>query len=137
MTLFIILEPKVSEIVSKFTLIVKIVISIVVPIVLFIIAIFLFPYTELDYGLICGGMMGLILGYIIGNEKIKYNPKEISSKQKVINFIIGIVIVLVLYLGLRYVPLDALGHIWNFMEYFILAIILTTLVPWIFTKINR
>ena len=137
LTLFIVLEPKLSEIISKFSLIVKILISIIIPIILFIITSLVFPITELDYGLICGGLMGICLGYIIGNEKIGYDPKEISTKQKLINLIIGIVITLALYLALRFIPLDQLGQIWDFIQYFILAILLTTLVPWLFTKIQR
>ncbi len=137
LTLFIILEPKVSEIITTFSLIVKILLSIIFPIVLFIIAISIFPHSELDYGLMCGGMMGLSLGYIIGNEKIGYDPKEISTIQKLINFVIGIVITLGLYLGLGFIPLDDLGQIWDFIRYFILAIILSTFVPWLFTKIQR
>ncbi len=137
LTIFIVLEPKLSEIITKFSLMIKILLSIIIPIVLFIIAILIFPYTELDYGLMCGGMMGLSLGYIIGNEKIGYDPKEISTMQKLINFAIGIVITLGLYLGLGFIPLDDLGQIWDFIQYFILAILLTTLVPWLFTKIQR
>lgn len=81
--------------------------------------------------------MGLSLGYIINKEYIEYDPQKINTKQKILNFIIGIVITLVLYLGLRYIPLDFLGQIWDFIRYFILSIILTTLVPWLFTKIQR
>ncbi|MFW9772658.1 MAG: phosphatase PAP2 family protein, partial [Candidatus Thorarchaeota archaeon] len=132
---FILLEPKVSEIVSKFNFITKILISIIIPIVLFIIAILIFPTSESDYGLITGGIMGLSLGYVINKEYIGYDPTQITTKQKVLNFIIGIIVSLVLYLGLRYIPLN--GQMWEFTRYFILAMILTTLVPWIFTKIQR
>ncbi|MFX0148354.1 MAG: phosphatase PAP2 family protein [Candidatus Hodarchaeota archaeon] len=134
---FILLEPKVSEVIGKFNLITKILLSTVIPIVLFIVAILIFPTSDSDYGLITGGMMGLSLGYVINKEYINYDPRKISTKQKVLNFIIGIVITLLLYLGLRYIPLDILGQIWDFIRYFILAIILSTIVPWLFTKIQR
>ncbi|MFX0178531.1 MAG: phosphatase PAP2 family protein [Candidatus Hodarchaeota archaeon] len=132
---FILFEPKVSEIVDKFNFITKILISIIIPIVLFSIAILIFPTSESSYGLITGGIMGLSLGYVINKEYIGYDPRQITTKQKILNFIIGVVITLVLYLGLRYVPLD--GQIWDFIRYIILAMILTTLVPWLFTKIQR
>lgn len=135
--IFILLEPRISEIIGKSKLIIKILVSIIIPIALFIIAILIFPTSESVYGLITGSMMGLSLGYIINKEYIEYDPRKISTKQKILNFIIGIVITLVLYLGLRYIPLDFLGQIWDFIRYFILATILTTLVPWIFTKIQR
>ena len=133
--LFIILEPKVSEKISSLSLIIKIILSVVIPIVLYVIAIYAFPDSIGNYGLISGVMMGLALGYILETEKIKYDPRELSNKQRIINLIIGIVITLVLYLGLSLAFPES--QIMDLLQYLILSFVLVTLVPWIFTKIKR
>jgi membrane-associated phospholipid phosphatase len=134
LTLYIALEPIVSEKVSALSITVKIILALVIPIVLFIIGIFAFATPTGDYGLMCGAMMGLALGYILESEKIKYDPRVLNNKQRIINLVIGIVITLVLYLGLGLLPeLPIL----DFVQYLILSFVLVTFVPWIFTKINR
>jgi membrane-associated phospholipid phosphatase len=133
--LFIYLEPKVSEALGKLSILFKIILSIVIPIVLFIIAILTFPAPTGDYGLICGGLMGLSLGYLIETEKIKYEPRELTTNQKIINLGIGLIITLILYFAFSLLfPESA---IMDFLQYLILSFLLVTLVPWIFTKIKR
>ena len=133
--LFIILEPKVSEKISSLSLIIKIILSVVIPIVLFVIAIYAFPVSLGNYGLISGVLMGLALGYILETEKIKYDPRELSNKQRILNLVIGVVITLILYLGLSFAFPES--QIMDLLQYLILSFVLVTLVPWIFTKINR
>ena len=121
---------------------IKIIISILIPIILFIPAILIFPG---DYGLICGGLMGLSLGYIIETEKIRYEPTDLSTTQRIIFLVIGLAITLLLYFGLSAIfpefepaiTYRIINNIMDFLQYFILSFILVTLVPWIFTKIKR
>ncbi|MHA1241207.1 MAG: phosphatase PAP2 family protein [Promethearchaeota archaeon] len=133
--LYIILEPTVSERISSLSLIIKIILSVVIPIALFVIAIYAFPVSLGNYGLISGVLMGLALGYILETEKIKYDPRELSNKQRIINLVIGVVITLILYLGLSFAFPES--QIMDLLQYLILSFVLVTLVPWIFTKINR
>lgn len=133
--LFVILEPKVSETISGLSIIVKIILAVVVPVVLYIIGIFAFPAPTGDYGMMSGAMMGLALGYIIESEKIKYDPHVLNNKQRILNLVIGVVITLVLYLGLSFVFPES--QILDLIQYLILSFLLVTLVPWIFTKINK
>lgn len=135
LSIFILLEPSVSKCINKLNFVLKLVLSIVIPIVLFIIALFAFPGTVGAYGLICGSMLGLSCGYLIEVEYIKYNPSEQNMKNKIINIAIGIVFTLILYLGLGFVPIDT--PIWDFIRYFIITIVLVSLLPWLFTKINK
>ena len=132
---FIYLEPIFSEKINKLNLTMKMVLAIVVPVLLLLLALLVFPGTLEDYGMDCGAMMGISLGYLIESEKVKYDPREIGVKQKILNVIIGIVITLLVYLILSLIPLDFL--IWDFIEYLILSLVLVTIVPWIFTKIKR
>jgi membrane-associated phospholipid phosphatase len=147
LTLFIFLEPKVSEKLNSLSILIKAIFSILIPIILFILAILIFPNSEESYGLICGGLMGLSLGYIIETEKIKYEPRDLSTTQRIINLVIGLAITLLLYFGLSLIvpefdpiiyPIqNIINSIMDFLQYFILSFILFTLVPWIFTKIQR
>ena len=134
--IFVILfEPKLSEIISKMSMVIKLVLSVVIPIILFIIAIFVFPVPTGDYGMMCGAMMGLGLGYTLETEYIKYDPRELDTKQRILNLVIGIVITLILYLGLSFAFPES--QIMDLIQYLLLSIILVTLVPWLFIKINR
>jgi undecaprenyl-diphosphatase len=133
--LFIILEPKISEKISSLSLIIKLILSIVIPIVLFVIGNYAFPDPTGDYGLVSGTTMGIALGYILETEKIKYDPRELSNKQRILNLVIGIVIALALYLGLSLTFPES--QIMDLLQYLLLSFILVTLVPWLFTKINR
>jgi undecaprenyl-diphosphatase len=133
--LYILLEPKVSEMLSSMSLPVKLILAVVIPVVLFVIGSYAFPNPTGDYGLISGAMMGLALGYILEKEKVGYDPRQINNKQRILNLVIGIVITLALYLGLSYIFPES--QLMDLFQYLILSFLLVTLVPWIFTKINR
>ncbi len=133
--LYIILEPTVSEKISSLSLTIKLILAVVIPIILFLIGIYAFPNPTGDYGMMSGAMMGIGLGYILEAEKIKYDPRELSNKQRIINLVIGLVITLVLYLGLSLAFPES--QIMDLLQYLILSFALVTLVPWIFTKIKR
>ncbi len=133
--LVILLEPKLSETLSSMSIVIKLILSIAIPIILFLIGIYAFPAPLGDYGLVSGAMMGLGLGYTLEKEKIKYDPRELSTNQRILNLVIGIVITLVLYLVLSTVFPES--PIMDLLQYLLLSFILVTLVPWIFTKINR
>ena len=132
--LFILLEPIISEKISSLSRIVKLILAVVIPIGLFLIGNYVFPNPTGDYGLISGALMGISLGYILETEKIKYDPRELTNKQRIVNLVIGIVITLVLYIGLSFIPE---AQILDLLQYLVLSFVLVTVVPWIFTKINK
>jgi len=133
--IFILFEPKVSEIINGFSIVIKAILAVIIPLILFIIAILIFPSSLGDYGLISGGLMGLSLGYIIETDKIKYEPRDLTTTQRIINLGIGLVITLILYFGFSLLFPES--PIMDLLQYFVLSLLLVTLVPWIFTKINR
>ncbi len=135
LVLFIYFEPLISEKAKSLNFLTKIILAIIIPIVMLTIALIIFPATTLDYGLCCGGLMGIALGYLIENEKIHYDPKALNNKQKLVNLVIGIVLTLVFYFTLSVYSSDF--FVWRFTKYFVLAFLVITLVPWIFTKIKR
>ena len=145
---FIYLEPIITPIINKLSLIIKLLIAIVVPTLLFAIAILLFPTSGLElvknaplytdggsFGSTTGAMLGLSVGYLLENEYIKYQPSELTKKQRCINLIIGLVLLIVVYFGL---DLIVSGNVFlRFVRYALIAFILTLIAPLIFTKINR
>ena len=132
---FIYLEPILTEKMKALSFSVKIILAIILPTLLFVAAVLIFPSTDNEYGTI-GAIIGASIGYLIEKDKINYNPHELNKKQKVINLIIGLVIILGLYLLLNYaVPLD--HPIWEFSIYTIISLIGFLLLPWIFVKIQR
>ncbi|TFG29606.1 MAG: phosphatase PAP2 family protein [Promethearchaeota archaeon] len=134
-TLFIILEPKASEIINSMSIALKALLVIIIPLVLFIIAMVAFPNSDQSYGQLCGFMIGLGLGYIIECEKIGYDPTVLNQKQRIINLIIGLILTFAFYFLLSFIPLES--QIWDLIQSIILALLLSTLIPWIFTKIQK
>lgn len=135
LVLFICLEPLISEKAKSLNFLTKVILAIIIPIAMLTIALIIFPTTTYDYGLCCGGLMGLSLGYLIENEKIHYDPKALNYKQKLLNLVIGVVLTMVFYFALSLYSSDF--FVWRFTKYFILGFLVITLVPWIFTKIKR
>ncbi|MHA1725856.1 MAG: phosphatase PAP2 family protein [Promethearchaeota archaeon] len=135
LTIFIILEPRASAKINTLTLPLKALLIIIVPLILFIIGILIFPSTDQDYGMFSGAMIGLGLGYIIECEKIGYDPTILSTKQRLLNMVIGLLITFALYFLLNFIPLESV--IWELIEFFILSFLLATLNPWIFNKIQK
>lgn len=133
LTLFIILEPKASKIVNTLSLPIKALMIILIPIILFIIAMLLFPNSDQDYGLWCGAMIGIGLGYLLECEWIQYDPSVLTPKQKITNLIVGLIMTFVLYFALAFIPLES--QIWDLIQFSIFTFVLVTLIPWIFTKI--
>lgn len=133
--LFINLEPLVTEKINTFDLKIKLILAVAIPVVLFIVALLIFPTGLGDYGRACGALTGLSVGYLIENEKIHYNPKDLDNKQRIINLAIGLVITIVLYLVLSLIPLDV--QIWKFFKYVIVALAVTLLIPWLLVIIQE
>ncbi|MFX1256932.1 MAG: phosphatase PAP2 family protein [Promethearchaeota archaeon] len=145
---FIHLEPIFSEKINSLNLITKILIILVISVLIFLIGTLLFPTTGLQlldnpplysdaglYALVGGIILGLGIGYLLENKYIDYQPSEINNKQKLINLVIGLIILLLAYLGL---DLIISGNvILRFIRYALLSFLLSFLVPLIFTKINR
>ncbi len=133
--IFIVLEPKASEIINTLSLPIKAIINIIVPLILFLIAMLIFPNSDQDYGLWCGAMIGIGLGYLVECEKVQYDPTILSNKQRIINLILGLIITFALYFALSFIPIES--QIWDLIQFCIFTFLVTTLIPWIFTKIQK
>lgn len=135
LVLYLYLEPIISEKINTLNLRLKLILAIFIPIALSIIAVLIFPNSYIHYGLVGGALLGLSVGYLIEGEKIRYDSVELSTKQRVINLVISIIITLSIYMILRLIPFE--GQLWEFIEFFIISFVAILLAPWIFTKIQK
>ena len=153
---FIYLEPIFTPQFNKLSFIAKLVLTVVVSLALFLIATFMFPraYVELatqnlpslslppDYpdagafSLVGGVLLGFGIGCLMEQEYVKYNPSELTNKNKIINLIVGLVIVFIVFLPFEYlIKLDSTFY--RFFRYALVAFVLSYVVPLICTKINK
>ena len=145
---FIYLQPKVSEKIKPLGLTVKIILTSVITVALFLIGTLMYPNAGLGlatgtppygdeggFAQVGGALLGLTLGYLLEEEYINYEPSELSGKQKVINLIIGMVILLVCYFGLDLILQGTV--LMRFIRYAVLSFMVAFVVPLIFTIINK
>jgi len=150
LTLFIYLEPMVSEKFNNLSLTLKLIIVVVTSLFLFLLGTLLFPtsgkdllpsppsYTDTGgFAQVGGVILGLGVGYILENEYINYQPSQLKLKWKLINLIITIVILFVIYFALEAVGDILNSVIFRYIRYALIAFILVYIVPWILTKINK
>ena len=146
---FIYLEPVVSEQFNKLSFTLKITIAVIISILIFLIPTFLYPKAGVGllpsapsysdngaFGLVGGVLLGSGIGYILEGEYIKYEPKTLNTKQKILNVVIGLIVLLAIFFPLEYVlKIDSVFY--RFARYAILAFILTFVLPLLFKKINK
>ena len=136
---FLYMEPIISEKFNLLSLPMKLILAIIVSVLLYVIGTLLFPefagYEVNVYAIAGGSLLGLSVGSLLEREYVKYEPSELNSKQKVINLTVGITLLLI-FLIFIYGLITGLD-ILLFIQNAILALIITLLMPFIFTKINR
>lgn len=111
-----------------------------IPLVIIFLAIFINKeYDKYHELFVAGaGYIGFTLGYAIEKVYIKHNV-ETSIKNRLLKILIGLVIVGGLYFGLKF-GFDAINSanmILDFLRYLIIAIVATTIVPYLFTLIFK
>jgi len=112
--LFMYLEPYGTEQFNALKLPIKLILIVVVSLVLFLVGIFLFPTSGTDllpvpvafsdtgsFSLVGGVMLGFGIAYVLEGEYVKYEPSKLDLKWKIINLVIGLVILFVVYFGLE------------------------------------
>jgi membrane-associated phospholipid phosphatase len=148
---FIYLEPIISPQFSKLNFSLKLVVIVAVSLALFLIGIILWPRDSVglatqnippDYsdngafGQVCGVLLGFGVGYILEQEYIKYDPSSQNNKNKIINTVIGLIIVFIVFLPLEYI-LEIDSVFYRFARYAIVGFLLAFIVPLICKKINK
>lgn len=149
--LFIYLEPIFTVQFNKLSFQIKLILTITISILLFVIPTLLYPRAglglvpkdEVDrfpdagaFAQVAGVILGLGVGYLLENEYIKYEPKELRNKQKLLNVVIGLVIIMAMFIPLEYL-LEINSVFYRFGRYAFIAFVLTYVLPLIFVRINK
>ena len=148
--LFMYLEPYGTEQFNALKLPVKLILIVVVSLVLFLLGIFLFPTSGTDllpvpvafsdtgsFSLVGGVMLGFGIAYVLEGEYVKYEPSKLDLKWKIINLVIGLVILFVVYFGLEAIRGVFDSVFYRFARYAIVGFILGYVVPFLFVKLNK
>ena len=147
--LFIYLEPIFTVQFNKLSFQIKLILTIFIAILLFVIPTLLFPSAGLGlvddppkypdegaFAQVGGVILGFGIGYLLEHEYIKYEPKELSRKQKLLNLVLGLIILLALFIPFEYV-LEFNSVFYRFGRYAVLSFVLTYVLPLIFKRINK
>ncbi|MFX1420383.1 MAG: phosphatase PAP2 family protein, partial [Promethearchaeota archaeon] len=147
--LLIYTEPFFSKQFNKLSFIVKIILTATVAILLFVIGTIAYPNAGLGlvippvlyaddgaYAQVGGALLGFGIGYLLEQEYVKYNPSQLTNKQKILNIIITLVVLLVVFVPFEYLlTIDSVYY--RFARYAFATFILGYVVPLVCTKINK
>jgi len=147
--LFIYLEPIFTVQFNKLSFQIKLILTISIAILLFAIPTILSPSAGLGlvddpplypdsgaFAQVGGVLLGFGVCYLLENEYVKYEPKELSNKQKLLNLVVGLVILFALFIPLEYI-IEINSVFYRFGRYALLAFVLTYVLPLIFVRINK
>ncbi|MBD3195949.1 MAG: phosphatase PAP2 family protein [Candidatus Lokiarchaeota archaeon] len=143
------LRPVITEKVRELSLVNKIIIGTIVSVILLVVGVIFFPtsgeqllpnpiqYSDTGaYAQISGVLLGLSIGYVLENEYIKYDPTRLATKHKILNLVLGLIIVFIVYYGLEALKGVFDSVIYRYIRYALITFILVFIAPLIFTKIN-
>ena len=148
--LFIFIEPPASTRFNKLSMQFQLLLVVISSLVLFLLGSLLFPVTGLgllpdppsysdegSYALVGGVILGLGVGYILENRYIKYEPRDLSRKWKILNLVVGLVIAIVVFFGLEGIKgmLDSVFY--RYVRYAAVSFVLVFIIPWILVKICK
>ena len=107
---FIFLEPPASKMFNTLSMPGQVILIVISSVALLLLGTLLFPtpglgllpdpreYTDAgSYALVAGVALGLGLGYILENRYVGYEPKELGISARIMNLVIGIIIVFAIY----------------------------------------
>lgn len=130
---YLYLEPFVSKKIEPLGIITKIIFSSIVPIIILIINLTVYPI--LYFSMLSGMLLGLSTGFVLEEKYVQYDTDALNGKQKSINLVFGLIILLIPFLTMELLLPDIIFV--EFLKYALLAFILSYVIPLIFTKINR
>ncbi len=137
------IEPWVLSLKSKLPIYAKILLGVSFSAALWIGSILLFPAIEdkYEFGLTGGVLLAFSIAFPIEEKYIRYDPMKMKTWQRIIYGLIGVIFTVGLYFGLDIlfdlIPLIEFAYVFRLVKYFLLALIVTTLVPYIFTLITK
>ena len=147
---FIFLEPPASKMFNTLSMPGQAILIVISSVALLLFGTLLFPTTGLgllpdppeytdagNYSLVGGVVLGLGMGYILENRYVKYEPRELSMKPRILNLVIGIIIVFAAFFSMESLKEGIDSVFYRYARYAVVAFVSVFLVPLILTKIKR
>ncbi|MHA2035971.1 MAG: phosphatase PAP2 family protein [Promethearchaeota archaeon] len=146
--LYIYIEPYLTKQFNRLNFIAKILITAVIGVGLFLLGTLLFPSAGVGlvspsplyvddgvFAQVGGSILGFGIGYLLEQEYVKYDPTNLTTKKKLINVTLGIIVLLITFVPFEYLlKIDSV--VYRFFRYVLPTFILAYVVPLICTKIE-
>lgn len=103
-------------------------------------------WIQLDIGTYPGILAGIVIGQVLEKKYVNFNTDERNKKKTSLRVILGVISVVVLYLGAKVIDKAAetvqndilwITQVTNYASYFVIAIFIAFCIPWIFDKIEK
>ncbi|MHA1512617.1 MAG: phosphatase PAP2 family protein, partial [Candidatus Hodarchaeales archaeon] len=103
-------------------------------------------WINMDIGTYPGLLAGIVIGRVLEKKHVNFNTDERNKKKTSLRVIIGIISVVVLYLGAKVIDKIAeavqndipwITQVTNYASYFVIAIFIAFCIPWLFDKIEK
>jgi membrane-associated phospholipid phosphatase len=97
------------------------------------------PGSAEDLGQPCGLLVGVAIGIPIEDVKVKFDPATLPIKKRVLAGIIGSILTIATYIVLDLLLGDiaTFPHIWRFLKYAILGLLVSLVYMWLLKKIVK
>jgi membrane-associated phospholipid phosphatase len=146
--LYIYIEPYLTKQFNRLNFIAKISITGLIGIGLFLLGTLLFPSAGVGlvspsplyvddgvFAQVGGSILGFGIGYLLEQEYVKYDPTYLTTKKKLINVTLGIIVLLIVFVPFEYLlKIDSV--VYRFFRYALPTFILAYVIPLICTRIN-
>jgi membrane-associated phospholipid phosphatase len=146
---FIFLEPWASMMFNTLSMTGQGILIVISSVALLLLGTLLFPTSGLSllpdppqysdagsYALVAGVALGLGLGYILENRFVGYEPGALSIKTRILNLIIGIIIVFTIYFFLDSFKEGFDSVIYRYARYAVVAFVSVFIVPLVLMRIG-
>lgn len=131
--IFLYFDPKVTRIVKNLEFQQKLIIGMLIPLLLLIPGTLFYDYDSRGVKL-SGAMMGMILGYLLENEFIKFSV-AVPGRVKIMRIIIGLAISYTAYFIIgKMVPPSIIT---SFSVAWLGGFTVTAIAPWLFTHLEK
>jgi membrane-associated phospholipid phosphatase len=116
---------------ARFSLAAKSILAVLLPIALLVV------HPSEDAAMAIGALAGMGLGFLLESKFVGFSTEGLWWRR-VLRFLVGLISVIVFYVGLKAVPIEvtpSLALAWRAIRYGIVGGVGTFVAPWIFVKI--
>jgi membrane-associated phospholipid phosphatase len=129
--------PHIVSFLGRYSATIRQLIVPVLALVLFALSLILFPETSRDDPAeVCGALFGFSVGLAFESKYVDFNTEKLKNKTRAIRLIIGIIIIIVLFVGLSPI-LPSTNVFAKFVKYVIVTFGAAFIAPLIFNYVEK